>query len=432
MKFISVTLSFLLLAAHYSRASQNWTALLFLLLPFLLFVKKKWVMRALQCFLLFGVYVWADTAVFLVNMRMQMGLPWLRLAAILGTVALFTLWGALVFELKSMRRRLQTDPAPWTPQLSTFLLTALLLFMVQLKVKMPMLLMERLLPGSGWLEVALVAFYAGWVVEKLVTTDTADYSRFRRTIWLLFSAVFFLQLAAGLAGIGEMLMTGKLHLPVPAIILAGPLFRGEGFFMPVLFLVTIAITGPAWCSFLCYMGAWDNAAAAKKRTAPVKNKIRIRLLVLAVVAGSALLLRLTGVDGGVATAAGLLFGIGGLGIMAFISRKKGVMVHCTVYCPIGLAANLLGRLSPFRMGIGETCTDCGACTSSCRYGALEKTDIEKRKPGFTCTLCGDCTGTCRHGALNYRFFKLSPRIARIIFLVLVATLHAVFLAVARL
>ncbi|MCP4155240.1 MAG: 4Fe-4S binding protein [bacterium] len=433
MKYVPVILSFILLAAHYSRASQDWTALLFLFLPLLLFVKKKWVMRVQQSFLLFGSYVWIKTAVFLVNVRMEMGRPWLRLLIILGTVALFTLWGALMFEKKSMRQRYQQDDSPWIPQFSAFLLTVVLLAIVLFKVKLPMLLLERFLPGSGWIEVVLAAFYAGWLVEKLSAAGAAHYSRLRRTLWLVFSAVFFLQLAVGLAGIEKLLMTGKLHVPVPAMILAGPLLRGAGFFMPVLFLATLVIVGPAWCSFLCYVGSWDNAAAkVQKEPRPLpKNKTLFRLIILAVVAIVALSLRFAGVDGVVATAAGVLFGIAGVGVMILFSRKNGNMTHCVVYCPIGLLTNLIGRLSPFRLRIADTCTDCGACRSSCRYDALTEEDIKKREPGFTCTLCGDCTGTCKHNALQYRFLNLSPGTARILFLVLVVSLHAVFLAVAR-
>ncbi len=83
---------------------------------------------------------------------------------------------------------------------------------------------------------------------------------------MFFSMVFFAQLLLGLAGIEKLLMTGKLHLPVPALIIAGPLFRGEGVFMLILFAATVLLVGPAWCSYLCYIGAWDNyAATAQKR-----------------------------------------------------------------------------------------------------------------------------------------------------------------------
>jgi hypothetical protein len=40
--------------------------------------------------------------------------------------------------------------------------------------------------------------------------------------WTFFSVVFFAQLVLGLAGMPSMLMTGELHAPVPALILAGP------------------------------------------------------------------------------------------------------------------------------------------------------------------------------------------------------------------
>jgi polyferredoxin len=60
-------------------------------------------------------------------------------------------------------------------------------------------------------------------------------------------------------------MTGELHLPIPALILAGPVYRGEGLFMPVLYTVTILLVGPAWCSWLCYIGAWDDFAARRRK-----------------------------------------------------------------------------------------------------------------------------------------------------------------------
>lgn len=68
-------------------------------------MKKKWLMRVLQALLVFGGYIWIDTAVFLVNMRMEIQRPWIRLAVILGVAALFTAASALVFETKALRRR---------------------------------------------------------------------------------------------------------------------------------------------------------------------------------------------------------------------------------------------------------------------------------------------------------------------------------------
>jgi ferredoxin len=143
-------------------------------------------------------------------------------------------------------------------------------------------------------------------------------------------------------------------------------------------------------------------------------------------------LRWAGVPGLAATLAGAMFGLVGVGIMALVSRKMGSMSHCITYCPIGLTANLLGKINPFRIGIRNTCTDCGACRFACRYDALNKEDISLRRPGLTCTLCGDCITRCHENSIHYTFPGLSPDTARKVFLVLAISLHAVFLGVARL
>jgi polyferredoxin len=149
------------------------------------------------------------------------------------------------------------------------------------------------------------------------------------------------------------------------------------------------------------------------------------------VAAVAVTFRLAGVGSIVATWLGVAFGIVGLGLIVWVSRRVGYMVHCTMYCPIGLAADVLGKLSPFRLRINDGCTECGACTLKCRYDALRQGDIEARRPGLTCTLCGDCLASCKGKSIEYRFAGLSARHARTVFLVLVVSIHAVFLGVAR-
>jgi ferredoxin len=66
-----------------------------------------------------------------------------------------------------------------------------------------------------------------------------------------------------------------------------------------------------------------------------------------------------------------------------------------------------------------------------RYNALTENDILKHRPGLSCTLCGDCLPVCPHRALHYKFPGLSPGTSRILFLVILVSLHAVFLGVAR-
>ncbi len=317
------------------------------------------------------------------------------------------------------------------PRAATFLLTFLLLGIVQLVVDRPMLLAERFFHGAGWLEAALLAGYSCWLLAKLY--DPRNTPVWRRRLWTLFSIVFFAQLAIGLLGIERFLMSGELHLPIPAMIIAGPLYRGDGLFMPILFVATILFVGPAWCSYLCYIGSWDlNLAVARKRPIPSKvNRVWIRIGIVAIVVGVALGLRWFGVSSIVATWLGVAFGILGVGIMVAVSRRAGAMVHCTMYCPIGLAADVLGKLSPFRLRITESCTECGACTLKCRYDALRTEDIQARRPGLTCTLCGDCLSSCKGKSIEYGFGGLTPQNARVVFLVLAVSLHAVFLGVAR-
>jgi polyferredoxin len=318
-----------------------------------------------------------------------------------------------------------------TPPVAAALLTAALLTVVKLAAPYQMLLADRFFPGAGWAEIVILAVYAALILRAF--TVSADTSAIRRKIWLAFSILFFSQFILGVSGIDSFLMTGRLHVPVPAVVIAGPLFRGERFFMPILFLSTILLVGPAWCSHLCYFGGWDGIAAARKTTPgrPSKGWPIVRFSIFVLTPVLAILLRVAGVDGSIAAYAAIGFGAAGLGVSAFVSTRLGVMVHCTSICPLGVIGNFLGKVSPFRITIGETCADCGRCVSSCRYNALSTAQITKRKPGYTCTLCGDCLPSCPHDALSYGFLGIKPETARIVFLVLIVSLHAVFMGVAR-
>ncbi|MFH7319483.1 4Fe-4S binding protein [Desulfurivibrio sp. D14AmB] len=315
--------------------------------------------------------------------------------------------------------------------IAAFLITAAVLGHLQYRLDFPILLAERFWPGAGWLQLLLMALYAAWLTGKF--TDPARSNRWRLRIWGLFSLVFFGQLLLGLAGIEEMLMTGKLHLPVPALIIAGPLYRGAEFFMPILFLSTVVLVGPAWCSYLCYIGAWEGwSSRAQKKPTPLppwRRTLRVALLLLVVAA--ALGMRLLGISWLPALLTAAAFGLVGVGIMLLVSRRNGMMTHCVSYCPIGLLAGTLGKISPFRLKIDAGCNNCSSCTRTCRYDALTPTDLERRQPGLSCTLCGDCLGRCPQKIIHYQLPGLTPATARKVFLVLVISLHSIFLAVAR-
>jgi len=315
--------------------------------------------------------------------------------------------------------------------LLVFLFILFLLSFVQMKVENPMLILERFVKGGGWFEIGLAGFYGAIVAYYM--QDPVKVSRWRKYTWFAFSLVFFSQLILGISGFERFLMTGKLHLPVPMMILAGPIYRGHTSVMTILFLSTVILSGPAWCSHLCYFGALDSlAAGGKTRRSPMRNKWALKSTVLLLVIAAAIVLRWMKVPVLSATLIAAGFGIIGLGIILLISRKEGRMVHCTAYCPIGTLVNLTRFVNPFRMYIdSKSCTDCMACTLHCKYDALGSSDVKKRKPGITCTLCGDCVSSCHTGAIKYRFLRLSPESSRKLYLFITISLHACTMVLAR-
>ncbi len=95
----------LLLAAHFFRAGNHAVMIVCILMIALLFVRRPWAARALQVALLLGALEWLRTTVQLAGARSEAGEPFLRLALILGGVALFTATSALVFQTPRIKRR---------------------------------------------------------------------------------------------------------------------------------------------------------------------------------------------------------------------------------------------------------------------------------------------------------------------------------------
>jgi NAD-dependent dihydropyrimidine dehydrogenase PreA subunit len=430
--------SLLLLGAHALRTQGAGAALFWLGLAALAWVRWAWVRIVLVLALAWGAVIQAGTALDLVRFRLALGEPWLRLAFILAGVVALTLGSALWMASARAARRYDRDRDTAWPQALALVLTVAALLVARAKTSFPVLLADRL-PASwgefgrlGWLEALALGVYAAWLAGKFLAPGASV--RLRPRVWALFSAVFFGQLLLGLAGVEALLMTGTLHLPVPALIAAGPVFRGGGYFMPILFGVTLLLVGPAWCSHLCYIGAWDDAMSRVRSLVPRPLPgwaawTRPGLLVLVVAAAWAM--RRAGTPPSVAALWAGGFGLAGVGVMVLVSRRLGLMAHCTAFCPMGVVANLLGKISPWRLAISAECTRCRACSRACRSNALTPADLDRNRPGLSCTLCGDCLPACKHGHLGYRFPGSSPEKARAAFLVLVVSLHAVFLGVAR-
>jgi hypothetical protein len=109
---LSPFLAFLLLAAHFYRASNFAAALVALLALALLFVRRSWAARAAQVLLLLGTIEWVRATIALVLARSEMGQPYLRLALIMGAVSLFTALCALVFRAARLRTHFGSGPGP--------------------------------------------------------------------------------------------------------------------------------------------------------------------------------------------------------------------------------------------------------------------------------------------------------------------------------
>ncbi len=105
IRLLPVLISLLLLAAHFFRAGQMPVVLLVLLSPGLLLFRRVWAVRIMQGVLLAGGLEWIRTAVVLAMFRHELGLPWLRLVLILGSVALLTIGSMFVFQSASLRER---------------------------------------------------------------------------------------------------------------------------------------------------------------------------------------------------------------------------------------------------------------------------------------------------------------------------------------
>lgn len=422
---------FFMLLAHALRFDHNGLVLAAAGIIPLVFLRVRWCGKVVSILLLSASYFWLNLGTVLIQSRVSEDLPWFRLAMIIGMVFGLNLAGSVLCYSRYGREWFYKNKGNW-PEAASFFSVIVLGLICRGKVSFPIFLADRFFPGAGYLEIVVLGYYAAWLTSIL--SVRSKMRKIRPAIWALFSAVFFSQFFLGLAGFEKLLMTGKIHLPVPAMIVGGPLYRGGGYFMPILFTVSVLIVGPAWCSWLCYIGAWDDRLSrfAVRKFIPLPKKlIWFRFVLLVLVVFFALFMRSMGATLFEATAAGFLFGLAGVMVMLIFSSQRGVMVHCTAFCPMGIVSNLLGKLSLWRIKINEKCTTCGVCSRVCRYSALSAADIQKGKPALSCTMCGDCVSSCSHGAIGYKFPFISQKKSRLLFIVIVVSLHSIFLGVAR-
>ena len=446
--------------AHFWRNGQPGLAAACIALALLAWSRAAWVRLLLLLVLplLAGRWIWSAGQ--FVQMRMLMGEPWHRLAAILLTVALLTALATWPLLREAAQQRYHKGENTAHTQLAALLLCLALLLPVWI-MKPQLIALERFFPQWGSLQLALAgvwaAFAAGWLSSK-----KSPQARMR--LWRLFSIVFFAQLILGLLLESRFLLSGQLHLPVPGLIAAAPIYRGGGWFMLALFSFATLLAGAAWCSHLCYFGVWDATAAkacagsqrgitrlntAAQPTADPTNPAvhpaqppiarrapawlpYLRLAMLALTLGIPLVLRLGGAPAETALACGLLLGLLALPASMLVSRKAGYAAYCRGLCPLGLLAKWLGRLAPWRVRRTGSCRRCMACVRVCRQDAMGD-PATTSTPNADCNLCRDCVAVCPQKALSVTVYGLpgSQKWAGPAFVAILAALHAAFLAMAR-
>ena len=104
LQLLPAALSLLLLGAHFLRTGNLALVALSLVLLGLLFVRRRWAAHTVRFALVLGAAEWIRTLIVLASFRAELGLPWLRLAVILGSVAAAALLSLLAFRGRRARR----------------------------------------------------------------------------------------------------------------------------------------------------------------------------------------------------------------------------------------------------------------------------------------------------------------------------------------
>ena len=104
IKILAVIFCYLLIAAHLFRANMPFLMLISLFIPFLLFWKTKISVRIIQISLLLSAFEWIRTMIFLINIRIETNENWIRMAIILGFVAILNLLSIFIFNTKDMKK----------------------------------------------------------------------------------------------------------------------------------------------------------------------------------------------------------------------------------------------------------------------------------------------------------------------------------------
>ena len=98
-----------LIAAHFLRGDHYIAVALCLAIPFLLLIKKRWVLRVVQGALVLAAMIWLFTLYGIIQERMINGESWTVAAIILTVVAAYTLFTAWIFNKPEVLEEYPTE-----------------------------------------------------------------------------------------------------------------------------------------------------------------------------------------------------------------------------------------------------------------------------------------------------------------------------------
>ncbi|MDF1561427.1 MAG: hypothetical protein P1V51_00185 [Deltaproteobacteria bacterium] len=110
LRLLPAFLCCLLMGAHFLRLGMLWAVIACCVFPFVLFLRHPAVRWAVVAALTLGFVSWILTTLQLVMVRMQTEAPFVRLAIILGAVALFHLVAAALLFGERMRGYFHPSP----------------------------------------------------------------------------------------------------------------------------------------------------------------------------------------------------------------------------------------------------------------------------------------------------------------------------------
>jgi len=104
-QLVPVILSILFIGAHFLRAGNSVLVAISLVLLCCLFIRHPLTVRLMQLALFLSTIEWVHIGLILTSARSDAGLPWGRLAIILGVVALLSFASIFVFYTKALKNR---------------------------------------------------------------------------------------------------------------------------------------------------------------------------------------------------------------------------------------------------------------------------------------------------------------------------------------